>query len=379
MFGANFIIKSLASLDEQTIRVKPMQCSRARHQLSTCQLCMENCPTKAITWGTSLQIDKDKCDMCGICTAACPNGVFELNNMTINGRLSAIVAAIKHNNQIIFTCTIFQEKQNIEVGNNPSSLNVPCLGSLNESNLIYCIHHGINSICLVNGYCNECSRKSGWNVMLKTILYSNSILETFGLKHRIVTLPQIPKSLLNDQGIPVQIQKNVQAISFSRRDFLKSLTKGTAAATILAASNSISGSSDNDNVQIRKSGLPFYLPKKRVSLLESIKGLGNPVNPIANSSDLPFQQLVINGNCTGCGMCVYFCPTNALRKIEHNGKLAIAFELSRCTCCNLCLEICYVNAISIAQNITIRKIIQDKPEVLLVKEVDDSETQNNIK
>ena len=379
MFGANFIIKSLAGLEEQAIRVKPMQCSKARHQLSTCRRCIDHCPTKIISWGSTLQVNNDKCDACGICATACPNGVFELNNRANDNLSAGIVAGIKHSHQIAFACTRFQQKLDSASARIPSLLMVPCLGRLDESILIGCVLRGARSIWLVNSLCDDCTCKSGWDIAQQIITASNKILEMLGISPKISTSPHIPEALLKKTGTAADTPPQLQAKSYSRRDFLKSLTRGTAAATILAASSNISGPAEDDNVQIRKSGLPFYLPKKRISLLESLKGLGKPAYPLVNSSDLPFQQLIINEKCTGCGMCAYFCPTNALQKTENNGKSAIAFEISRCTRCNLCIEICYLNAISTAPDINPQKILQDEQEVLFEKEIGDSETASETK
>ena len=123
---------------------------------------------------------------------------------------------------------------------------------------------------------------------------------------------------------------------------------------------------EDEKKDIRKSGLPFYLPQKRSLLLETLKMLSEPCCSSIKIDNLPFYQLEINKNCTGCGMCAYFCPTGALKKIEEGGEITITFQLSYCAKCNLCREICYKDAISVLPDMNPEKLVNNKEDFLFV-------------
>ncbi len=52
--------------------------------------------------------------------------------------------------------------------------------------------------------------------------------------------------------------------------------------------------------------------------------------------------------CTGCGLCVEYCPTAAVELVE--GKPVIA-RPQDCSYCGLCEETCPVHAIELAYEI----------------------------
>jgi ferredoxin len=46
---------------------------------STCEGCVEVCPTKALKKGKIIEIEKDKCINCGACITACKHDAISLN------------------------------------------------------------------------------------------------------------------------------------------------------------------------------------------------------------------------------------------------------------------------------------------------------------
>jgi ferredoxin len=58
--------------------ISPAYCLKLRHKDSSCRLCLESCPTSAISIDQSLTVDSSLCNGCGICVNVCPTGVFQL-------------------------------------------------------------------------------------------------------------------------------------------------------------------------------------------------------------------------------------------------------------------------------------------------------------
>jgi len=53
----------------------------------------------------------------------------------------------------------------------------------------------------------------------------------------------------------------------------------------------------------------------------------------------PVGRMRLAGECTGCGLCVYECPTGALTA-EQDGDTWRLFFRQTCIACNQCVEIC---------------------------------------
>lgn len=363
MLSVELFIKAMESLESKAFHVRPLQCSRLRHQLSKCQLCSDCCPSGAISWGKSFNLDADKCTGCGICATACPNGVFEANNPSNEVLLQKIAAGLHHSHRIIFVCSKYQQGIDTASMKMGDIVTVPCLGRIDESILVGGIALGAEAVELIDVFCHNCDLKSGWSIAQQTSVTTNRILGMFGISEKVYFSEKIPALRGKKMGVAVQ-SSDLSSQRYSRRDFFKAMTQETKKATMLAASSINNRDEDNGKAEIRKSGLPFYLPLKRKLLLNSVKKLGQPACSPISADTLPFYQLKIDDNCTGCGMCAYFCPTGALKKIEQTGKVAITFQLSNCTKCNLCQEICYKEAISLLPTINPDKLLNDEHDLL---------------
>jgi len=368
MFGAELFLKAMESRGSKNLRVHPMQCSRFRHQLSKCQLCTSYCPTGAISWDEMPVIDADKCTGCGICANVCPNGVFEANSPTNESLMSQAAAILKVSDQIAFFCSKQLQKVapgKVQAGN---ILIVPCLGRIDESLLIGCIALGAGSVWLVNSLCHDCEFKAE-NIIRQTVDKTNKLLSIFGVREKFAFSADIPEWEINNANRAHNSSPDSYGEQYSRRDFFKSMTRGTKKAVILAAGSFIPQHDDDSKVDIRKSGLPFRIPGKRSLLLETLKKLREPVLPSVNAEGLPLCQLKIDDNCNGCGMCTYFCPTGALKKTEEDGKITLSFQLAQCTGCNLCQEICFKQAISVLPEINNEKLLNNEQEILFVTNI----------
>ena len=366
MFGLEFFIKAMEVFENKALHVRPLQCSRLRHQLSKCQLCSTCCPTMAISWGESLDIAADKCSGCGICTTVCPTGALEANNPTNEVLLKRIASVLKHADEIVFACSSHQPKiaaGSVQTGN---IVTVPCLGRIDESILVGGVALGATSMCLVDDFCPDCNRKAGWDIAQQTIVTASNILGMLGISAKIAFSPKpiewgIPKAKTTTAQPPDSVDEE-----YSRRGFLEALTQETKKATILATSSMIKDDVTDGKVEIRKTGLPFYLPQKRRLLLDAMRKLGEATCLPVSRDKLPFYHLKIDASCTGCGMCAYFCPTGALQKNEKDGKVVITFQLATCTRCNLCREICYKGAVSVSTKIKPEKLLSHQSDTLFV-------------
>lgn len=314
----------------------PGQCLRLRHKKSTCRLCLENCPTDAIGFDDSLEINYSLCQGCGICANLCPTGVFELTGLSYE----SLLARLKSRSNVEFTCSLLAQEK--------AFFNVPCLGYLNEAVLTGVIANGGQAVRLNIGQCKNCNFAPGLRAGIKSLRQANRILALFGIPGKISASAKEPE--LKETEL------------YSRRDFFSYL-RGETQSRLAAAAEAVNG--ERGMTAKTKVTLEPILPKKRSLLLEHIKKLGEPVTDRAKADDLPFARVEISGQCNGCGMCVTFCPTGALKSYEEGDRQVIDFSLGHCLACNLCGDICPEGAIAYATYISPYDLVTDGTKILI--------------
>ncbi len=53
-----------------------------------------------------------------------------------------------------------------------------------------------------------------------------------------------------------------------------------------------------------------------------------------------FRPVVDLDKCTGCGICVKFCPDNALKLVDVGGKKKVRVDYGHCKGCLICVGEC---------------------------------------
>ena len=303
------------------LAVSPAQCLKLRHKKSGCCLCLENCPLGAISFDGALQIDHSLCSGCGICANLCPTGVFELKDFPYE----SLLVPVMENSLVEFSCSSSPQEN--------GDLRVPCLGYLDAAVLVGAIVRGSQEVRLNITHCEECRFPLGLQVINKSLKQANRILDLFGLPRKILVSAKAPSGGYNPG----------EGELYSRRGFFSYLggkTRSRAAAAMEAV--------DNDQAAVAKTMVTLNprLPEKRSRLLEHIKKLGQPVVDHVEVDNLPFAQVEISNSCDGCGMCVTFCPSGALRSYGKEKRQVTDFSLGDCLACGLCSEVCPQGAIT---------------------------------
>ena len=364
MLGLGFdqLEKLLSTLQAPALHVHPEYCSRLRHRISKCTLCSDNCPTRAIEWADTLKVDPDRCTSCGICANVCSNGVFEALKPTDGEILAKVKLLLDERQEPVFECerpkgtNRAQEKQS-------GSIRVPCLARLDEAVLVGSVALGAKSVWLINGSCQGCEYESSRHVAERTVNTANGILSLFGLPKRLF----FSKDKIEVESVG---ERPVESVGTSRREFFRSMARGTQKTGALFVSSIIDSYTHRDADKPKKGGtkLPTRLPTKRRLLLSTMKGLGSLTEKASEAESPLFCHFEIDENCTGCQMCAFFCPTGALDKVEEEGKASVSFKASDCTACGLCQEICYKQAVRLSHRIDLRKVIDGDVEVIIMRE-----------
>jgi formate hydrogenlyase subunit 6/NADH:ubiquinone oxidoreductase subunit I len=328
--GLVHIVNELEKLRSRELRVHPHQCVRLRHRKTQCSLCADNCPTGAIIWGDSVQVNAQRCTDCGLCAAVCPTGVFEASNPSNTDLLQQINELGKTNSTIAFACPQVTGEDTCGV------LRVTCLGRLDASILIGAAAAGIQQVDMVDCECSGCPNNIGHSVAEQAIAESNKILQACGSASKTAFTPW---SDLFDQSAVKKKQPTSSGMKMSPDE--------TPAAS----------------QPLHKGELPVHLPEKMELMLSSIRIFANQVvNPELDTN--LWGTVSVNENCTGCQMCAFFCPTGALVKFVDDDKPSLAFKNAYCTNCRLCLETCYTSSIVLSAHVNLNKVMAQSSEIL---------------
>ncbi len=335
MFGESLLEKALS---QAHLKVNPGLCLRLRHKKSSCRLCLEHCPRGAISIDESVNIESSRCHGCGICINVCPTGVFEFRYLTYE----SLLEQLKERTTVEFVCSQLPQVE--------GTLEVSCLGYLNEAVLTGAIASGIHSVELNMGQCDQCDFTFGQHVATQSLRRANQTLSLFSISRKVSATVGERNYILREHGV------------YSRREFFSRLGKDMRSrlATVVENIND-----DRETAARTKVLLEPGLPKKRILLLEQIKKLGPPVATRVSAENLPFAEVEISANCTACGMCVTFCPTGALSVSDEADKQVIAFSTAYCLACKLCADICPENAITYSANVEPRDLVAGGRKILV--------------
>lgn len=280
------------------------QCVHEKTTLASCDACLDACPMQAIRYeGQGIAIDAELCDGCGLCAAACPT-------VNIQYPLSAAKGVLDGIKTLLLAC----EYSGATIPDGDGG--VACVHALGERHLLGYYQQGFRRLILAKGFCSNCPRDPGVNLLADRVARINTLLlsrnvPAISCMDLDATNWSFCLSMLKPDGGPV----------VSRRDFFR-----RAAAIVSEQAESAPGS-----VPQEQEPWPMCLPI-----------------PQAGSQALyPFVPILDAMRCNGCDACASLCPYEAILLSQPPAALDLGYELAaaRCTGCRLCLDVCDQSAV----------------------------------
>ena len=335
------------------LRFSPWQCSRARHQRSTCTRCVDICPTGAIDWASPLRIAADRCTGCGGCAAVCPTGALETEPAVVAWKEPA--AEGQRQPTLTLACG-----RNATPTADAIMVQIPCIGRLDEALLLEAVTTGpYETVVIRANACGSCPSKTAHAAAEQAVRRSEALLTAFDQGGRLDLDGNAPS---RSAGTPAPAP-SAPSGGLSRRQLFSALLGGLAAPLGPAAATPGGGYVQIDGAEEPpKEQLPVRLTARRRRQLAALKSLADrwptPSGDTgAGAAASLWVQFSVTESCTGCQMCAYFCPTGALQKIEQDGRTGLAFKLADCTNCRLCLDICFWDAVVLSEEIDLGKVL----------------------
>lgn len=346
------------------LQLNPTRCVRTRHAASSCTVCADACPQHAIALDRgTLTLRASACTRCGLCAALCPMSALALNpaDETLAHAVRARRAAGAE--VVVFACEgcgSFGAASAVHEAHapNPTEITLPCLLRLGVDWALWSAAGGIRRWIWKTGDCATCGvcspgegAESPAPSADPSLLSRRAAALTEGV-HRAggeisIEIERTSDGTMPEARLPTATEAH-EAGNENGSDTPASPAKRASFRRLFAGSADPSECSDSADRSFgpllgREALEPVPLAPVRQRLLAS-----RAVFPRSfDAADLHLPDVLPGRrsgpcrSCESCGLCVRFCPQEALRS-EDAG---IALDPARCSGCGLCADLCTADAL----------------------------------
>ncbi|MHB1135159.1 MAG: ATP-binding protein [Chloroflexota bacterium] len=289
------------------VAVNRHQCLRVRHRAAACQACALACPRAALDLAPGPEIGAS-CDGCGCCVAACPTGALALAQPDVAELLATPPA-------LPLAC---RRTAGARGG-------LPCLGFL-DAGLLLALAARLGDLALDAGPCAACPGAEGLAQAEQATATANAVLAALGGEARVSFVRA--GTYAGEPGLSRR-----ELLGFWRRPAPPTPPRVPEPSGAVARGQASRG---------------WLRPPRRALLLQAIGELAGDRTAGTTAAGLPFWEVALGAECDGCGMCLTFCPTGALRAERQGGTAALVFAPEWCLGCDLCAAVCPRWALTVA-------------------------------
>lgn len=373
MPSLNEVVDLVQAFGGRAILTADARCVAVRNRNSRCQRCVEVCRWKAIVAkNNEIKVDMAECVSCGACVAVCPMEAIHSIDPLSEDLANAVAAAVNAagNGMAVIACA---RKASHEEGDPDLFATVPCLGRVEELLLVELAARGVDDIVLVDGDCSTCKYGAISPAVDDTVESALTLLESVGSTAIVSRESEFPPEIKTLDAHKI--------MGASRRSFLTD-TSGMAKDMALIAAEQVIAQrlspeqqkkilTLRDKLGVGKGGkLPHYEASRNMRMLDALYEIGEPVEPEVDTR--VFGSVSVDAEaCKGCGMCVMFCPTAALRVSEEIHEVAekrwLEFSAAECVQCGLCADVCTNKALVVSSRVGTAELFDFEPRMIEVK------------
>lgn len=309
-------------------------CVATRYRASTCRRCLDVCPGKAIATQPWLEIDPGRCTSCGACAVACRTGALTFGAQAGLLRERLRLAANGGAARVRVACRRTALGESEADQRSHAVLAVRCLGGVSAGDLVAAAALGFRTVELVDGGCNACPDGLAGAAADGVVDAARDALEAVGTS---LLLTRIVDAVDGERPWPIDKAIGGDA-TLSRRGLFAYVAHGLRRTAAGAATP------EKPSIQDLHAQAPP--PAARTRLLVDLTALAARAQ-VADASlptTLPFARVNASAACDGCGLCLRYCPHDALAPAVGR----VACDQGRCSGCGLCAESCPREALTLA-------------------------------
>lgn len=370
MPSLNDVVEVANALESAAVIAMPDRCVKVRNRNSQCQKCEEVCFSHAIEVKLNeINVSGALCVSCGSCVAVCPTQALVPLEPTAE-QLAARVQAAQQNlgkPKAVIACARMEARH---IADPDTFAVVPCLGRIEETSLLEIAAAGAQEIVLVDGTCATCKYRDVVPAVDATLATTRALRNLMGSKVLLSRMSDFPPDIPEDPA---------KAVGASRRSFFTDAKAFAQEAAMEVAEKTVLDSlgmgrdekvaSIRERLKVSQAGkMPQFPAERTLRLMDAMCQLGDaPRKDIIQGRD--FGSVTVNvEKCTGCGMCVMFCPTDALNYSElesdNPDTKLVEFSMADCTQCMLCADSCMAKCITVSDTVETAELFDFEPRIL---------------
>ena len=317
MTGLLGLLRAPAASDLLPPEVVTARCVHSRLPGAGCRRCVDACPVRAwVIDDERLGIDVDRCDGCGLCAPACPEGAIVERFRTASHRCDGVETAFA-------ACPA----AGVDAGTEGL---LPCLHVLGDRALLRLHARGVRRLLLCGGDCDTCPRGGVTRVQAQGARVS-ALLAARG--QPALALEALPQTDWTSALAAACAASKRRALD--RRALLLGWVQSAADGVV-------------DLDEREPGGLARFVPPGRLAGSTELDGAshraGFDTGGAPGGGFSLHAPAIDTQRCSGCDACARICPHQVLR-IEPE---AYRIDPDGCTGCGLCVDVCAAAAIHIS-------------------------------
>lgn len=368
------IMEAVDLLKVDAVVVDADRCVAVRNRNSKCRKCTDACISKAISvQRNKVEIDASVCVNCGCCAAVCPMGALSMVEPASGSVLRHALSAADHRSGMAaIACARAAAKGK---GDPDKYAEVPCLGHVDEFQLMALASSGLSDIVLIDGDCSSCKYGAASSAIDESVDVAATLLEASGADAIVTRASEFPPEVMIEEGDSLR-GKSRRGLARQTGGYVRKVAENVAKKAIDEQLGPKDDAAARRRRRIASNGkLPVVSPSGNHALIDAAcslaaKGANESGQPEGVVSTRRFGSLAIDASeCSGCGMCVLFCPTEALRYDDYEAPenpdmRYVEFRSSDCTQCMLCHDICLRRCLEVSPEVDMRDICKLEPDVM---------------